>query len=123
MRGTGRLVNDVLRHADDDDFEPVARVGEIAPGSAKAFVVGDREVAVFHVDGTYYALDNTCPHQGGPLAEGWIEGVQVTCPWHAWTFKLADGKMTLGDYACVDAFDVAVRGDRICVRRSARPSS
>jgi NAD(P)H-dependent nitrite reductase small subunit len=101
-------------------FVTVARVGEIAPGSAKAVVIGGREIALFNVDGTFYALDNTCPHQGGPLAEGWIEGIHVTCPWHAWTFKLTDGRMTLGEYASVDVFDVRVEGDRVMVSRTPR---
>ncbi len=105
---------------DDDEFVTVARVADIAPGTAKAVVAGDREIAVFNVAGTLYALDNTCPHQGGPLAEGWIEGGQVTCPWHAWTFNLANGKMTLGDYACVDTFDVRTDGGNVRVSRKAR---
>jgi NAD(P)H-dependent nitrite reductase small subunit len=100
------------------DYVAVARTSEIAPGSAKAVVVGGREIAVFNVGGTFYALDNTCPHQGGPLAEGWIDGALVTCPWHAWTFKLADGKMTLGDFASVDAFDVRLDGDVVLVSRT-----
>ncbi|HEX3548907.1 MAG TPA: nitrite reductase small subunit NirD [Candidatus Elarobacter sp.] len=103
-----------------DDFVTVARVDEVAPGTAKAVVVGDREIALFNVGGTFYALDNTCPHQGGPLADGWIEGTQVTCPWHAWTFKLADGKMTLGDYACVDVYDVRVGEGVVRISRAAR---
>lgn len=103
-------------------FVTVARVGEIAPGTGKAIVVGDREIALFHVDGTFYALDNTCPHQGGPLAEGWIDDCAVTCPWHAWTFRLGDGKMTLGDYASVDVFDVRVEGDEVKISRTPRPA-
>ena len=102
------------------DYVAVAQIGDIVPGSAKAVVVGGREIALFNVGGTFYALDNTCPHQGGPLAEGWIEGMQVTCPWHAWTFKLADGKMTLGDFASVDAFDVRVEGESVLVSRKPR---
>jgi nitrite reductase (NADH) small subunit/3-phenylpropionate/trans-cinnamate dioxygenase ferredoxin subunit len=106
----------------NDDFVTVAHVADVAPGSAKTVVVGQREIALFNVAGTFYALDNTCPHQGGPLSEGWIEGTTVTCPWHAWCFKLADGKMTLGDYASVDAFDVRVEGDRVAVSRAPRAS-
>lgn len=105
-----------------DDFVAVARVSDVAPGTAKAVMVGGREIALFNVGGTFYALDNTCPHQGGPLCEGWVEENEVTCPWHAWTFKLSDGKMTLGDYASVDAFDVRVDGDVVsvsCTPRSA----
>jgi NAD(P)H-dependent nitrite reductase small subunit len=102
----------------NDDYVTAARVGDVAPGTGKAVVVGEREIALFNVEGRYYALDNTCPHQGGPLAEGWLDGAVVTCPWHAWTFKLSDGKMTLGDFACVDTFDVRVEGDDIRVSRT-----
>jgi nitrite reductase (NADH) small subunit len=105
----------------DDDFVTVARVADLAPGTAKAVVVGEREIALFNVDGGFYALDNTCPHQGGPLAEGWIEAKTVTCPWHAWCFRLTDGKMTLGEYASVDAFDVRVDGEDVKIRRVPRP--
>ncbi len=104
----------------DADFVTVARVADVAPGTGKAVVVGDREIALFNVEGRFYALDNTCPHQGGPLAEGWIEGTLVTCPWHAWTFKLTDGKMTLGEYASVDTFDVRVERDEVQVSRTPR---
>ena len=101
----------------NSEYVQVAKVADIAPGTGKAFTVGKRDVAVFNVAGTFYALDNTCPHQGGPLAEGWIEGATVTCPWHAWCFKMDDGKMTLGDYAEVDAFEVRVEGGVVAVRR------
>ncbi|MEO7039641.1 MAG: nitrite reductase small subunit NirD [Candidatus Elarobacter sp.] len=106
-----------------DDFVTVARVSDIAPGTGKAVMVDRREIALFNVGGTFYALDNTCPHQGGPLSEGWVEDNEVTCPWHAWTFKLSDGKMTLGDYASVDAFDVRVDGDAVSVSRTPRSPS
>jgi NAD(P)H-dependent nitrite reductase small subunit len=104
----------------DGEFVAVARVAEIAAGSAKAVVVDGREIALFNVAGRFYALDNTCPHQGGPLAEGWIEGAQVTCPWHAWTFRLTDGRMTLGDFASVDVFEVRIEDGRVLVRRTPR---
>jgi nitrite reductase/ring-hydroxylating ferredoxin subunit len=103
-----------------DDFVIVARVADVAPGTAKAVVVGEREIALFNIGGTFYALDNTCPHQGGPLAEGWIEEDRVTCPWHAWTFRLADGSMTLGDFACVDSFEVRIAGPDVAVGRLPR---
>ena len=103
-----------------DEFVTVARVADVPPGTGKTVVVGGREIALFNVGGTFYALDNTCPHQGGPLSEGWIEGTQVTCPWHAWTFHLTDGTMTLGDYASVDTFDVRLSGDEVAVSRTPR---
>ena len=101
-------------------FVKVASPGSIASGTAKAFVHGRYEIALFNIDGAYYALENTCPHQGGPIADGFIEGANVTCPWHAWTFDIRTGKMTLGDYACVTTFDVRVEDDGIYV--STEPS-
>jgi len=103
-----------------ESFVPVAQAADIAPGTATTVVVEGREVALFNVAGQFYALDNVCPHSGGPLAEGWIEGTTVTCPWHAWCFRLTDGKMTLGDFAEVDPFDVAVEEGTIYVSRSPR---
>jgi nitrite reductase/ring-hydroxylating ferredoxin subunit len=101
-------------------FFPVASTSDIAPGTAKAFVVGDREIAVFNIGGTYYAIENTCPHQGGPLAEGFIEGNVVTCPWHAWCFDVRNGAMTMGDFTRVDTYDVVVAGSTISVSSDPR---
>jgi len=105
------------------EFLPVATTAEVAPGTAISVMVGDREVALFNIDGTFHAIENSCPHQGGPLAEGYIEGDTVTCPWHAWCFRLTDGKMTLGDYSSVEVFDVKVVGDGVAVARESRPET
>ena len=94
-------------------FVPVASTSEIPAGAGRAFIVGDREVAVFNVDGTFYAIENGCPHQGGPLVEGWFEGAVVTCPWHAWCFDVRTGEMTMGGFTTVDAFDVRVAGSTV----------
>ncbi len=102
---------------------PVANVSDVAPGCATTVVIDGREIALFNIAGTFYALDNTCPHQGGPLAEGWIEGATVTCPWHAWCFKLTDGKMTLGEFGSVDAFAVRIEGERVAVSRMPKPEN
>ncbi len=101
------------------NFVRVASVTEIPPGHARAYIVGDREVAVFNVDGAYHAIENGCPHQGGPLAEGRLDGAIVTCPWHAWCFDVTDGKMTMG-FTSVDAFDVQVEGSTISVSADPR---
>lgn len=77
--------------------------------------MGRYEVAVFNVGGELHAIENSCPHQGGPLADGWLEGSVVTCPWHGWCFDVRSGKMTLGEFARVPRFDVAARADGIYV--------
>ena len=105
------------------EFIPVAKVSDVAPGSATTAVVDGREIAVFNVGGAFYALDNTCPHQGGPLAEGWVDALTVTCPWHAWRFRLDNGRLTLGNLEGVDAFAVRVEGGIISVARTPKPES
>ena len=98
------------------EFVVVAQVGDIEARSSRAFAVGNYEVAVFYVDGHYYALEDACPHQGGPLSEGFLEGPMVTCPWHAWCFDVRTGKMSLGEFASVARFEVRVEGNAILVR-------
>jgi nitrite reductase (NADH) small subunit/3-phenylpropionate/trans-cinnamate dioxygenase ferredoxin subunit len=100
-------------------FVPVGPVAEIVPGSSKTVVVEGREIAVFNVGGTFYAIENYCPHQGASLAEGWLDGTTITCPWHAWCFNLTDGTMTLGAFARVDPYDVRVEEGQVSV--SSRP--
>ena len=78
-------------------------------------MVGRYEVALFNVNGELFALENSCPHQGGPIADGWVEGETVTCPWHAWCFNLRTGKMTLGDFAMLPRFGIRVDGEEIFV--------
>ncbi len=98
------------------DFTAVADVAEIPLGSGRAYTVGRYEVALFHVADGFFALENACPHQGGPLADGFLEGSMVTCPWHAWCFDVRNGRMTLGQFAVVTRFAVRVDGSTILVR-------
>ena len=59
--------------------------------------VGDREVAVFHVDGSIHAFDNACPHEGNPLVDGELRGTTLTCVYHLWEFDLETGACLSGD--------------------------
>lgn len=96
-------------------FIRIAPAAEIPAGTGRAFALGRYEVAVFNIEGAFYAVENSCPHQGGPLAEGWLEGPLVTCPWHGWCFDVRSGKMTLGDFASVSRFELQVRSGDIYV--------
>ena len=53
--------------------------------------VAGHSLALFNVDGRYYAIDTECPHRGGPMAEGDVDGFVVSCPWHAWRWDLRTG--------------------------------
>ena len=95
------------------EFVRVAAPGAVPDGGSRVVVVGRYEVALFNVGGALYALENSCPHQGGPIADGWVENLIVACPWHAWCFDLRTGAMTLGDFATIPRFDVRVEQDGI----------
>ena len=73
------------------DFVKVARAGEIAPGESKAEEAGGKKIAIFNIEGTFYAIDDTCTHRGGPLSEGMVVGAEVTCPWHGAIFDVTSG--------------------------------
>ncbi len=72
-------------------FVKAASAADLPPGGVKQVEVEGKEIALFNVGGTLYALDNTCTHSGGPLAEGSVEGDQVECPWHGARFDLKTG--------------------------------
>jgi nitrite reductase/ring-hydroxylating ferredoxin subunit len=97
------------------EFERIPGAGDVAPCTARAFSIGRYEVAVFNVGGELFALENTCPHQGGPLADGWLEDSIVTCPWHGWCFNVRTGKMTLGEFARVPRFAVERDGSDLLI--------
>ena len=95
-------------------FRWVAAVQEIRPGSALLVEAAGQEIALFNLDGNIFAIDNTCPHSGGPLAEGDIEGDCITCPWHGSTFNIKTGEV-LGPPAMesVSTYAARVSGDDI----------
>ena len=95
-------------------FVKVAKTGDVALGSAKMVEAGGKKIAIFNVDGKYYAIDNTCTHRGGPLAEGALEGKEVTCPWHGAVFDVTTGE-ALGPPAPkpVSRYEVRVSGKDI----------
>jgi 3-phenylpropionate/trans-cinnamate dioxygenase ferredoxin component len=72
---------------------PVAPLADLPPDTGKAFNVAGRQLALFNVEGRVFAVDNACPHDGAPLAEGYVEGTTLTCPWHAAEFDITSGQV------------------------------
>ncbi len=93
----------------------VARLAECPPGSAIERVAEGRVIALYNVEGTVYALDGVCPHQGGPLGDGALEACIVTCPWHGWQFDVRTGQNQLNERIVQPRFDVRVEGEWILV--------
>jgi NAD(P)H-dependent nitrite reductase small subunit len=105
------------------DLITVAKVHDVQSGEARVFYVRGREIAVFNLDGTFYAIRNLCPHQGGPLVAGTVEGEVVTCPWHRWQFHLPTGALLANPSISVEAYPVVIENGEIRVRFKDEPSS
>jgi nitrite reductase/ring-hydroxylating ferredoxin subunit len=99
-----------------NEFVTVARLGDIPLNSGRQVTVGGRWVAVFNVDGQYFAIDAICLHRGGPLAEGALRGAVVTCPWHGWQFNVTTGSLVQDPRTGVGCHATRVVGDDIQVR-------
>ena len=72
------------------------RIDELAPGKITLVEVDEENVAVYNVNGKFYATSDACTHAEGPLSEGWLEGVIVTCPWHDSCFDVTTGEVRCG---------------------------
>jgi nitrite reductase/ring-hydroxylating ferredoxin subunit len=95
-------------------FVKVATVAEVPPGSAMQVSVQGKKLALFNLGGTFYALEDECPHRGAPLSEGECEGTEVLCPWHGARFDLKTGAhLSPPASRGVAAFKVQVVGDEV----------
>ena len=92
-----------------------AETTDLSPGEGKVVEVEGKTLALFNVDGTYYAVDNTCLHRGGPLGEGELEGKVVTCPWHGWRYDVTSGANVNNPAVKVACFPVKVEGASVFV--------
>ncbi len=97
-------------------YTTVADVTELAEGESRAFPVGKIMVAIFLLDGKYYAIDDFCPHQGASLAGGYTEDCTVFCPLHHWRFSLKDGTWLDNPKIAVGSFKVRISGGKIQVQ-------
>jgi nitrite reductase (NADH) small subunit/3-phenylpropionate/trans-cinnamate dioxygenase ferredoxin subunit len=95
------------------EFRTVCKVGDIPEGEGKTVVVGEKLIALFRSGGEFHAIDDTCPHMGASLAGGHLEDGVVTCPWHAWRFRLADGAWADNPRIKIGCYPVHVVGDEI----------
>jgi 3-phenylpropionate/trans-cinnamate dioxygenase ferredoxin subunit len=106
----------------------IGAVADFPAGTRRIVVLEDRSIGVFNVNGTYYALRNSCPHQGAPLCVGTVtgmtlpstpgeylygrEGEIVRCPWHGWEFDITTGKSICDPYRClVKTYEVTVESN------------
>jgi nitrite reductase (NADH) small subunit/3-phenylpropionate/trans-cinnamate dioxygenase ferredoxin subunit len=96
-------------------FVRAAKVSDVAPGTIREVQVEGKAIALANVEGTFYAISNTCVHRGGPLGQGPLEGKVVICPWHGWQYDVTTGKAKQDPNAGVPAYPTELRGDEVFV--------
>lgn len=96
-------------------FVKVCKKTDIAAGSGKTVSVNGTAVALFNVDGTFYAVNDTCLHRGGPLGEGELDGKIAICPWHGWRWDVTSGVNQLNPAVSVKTYEVKVEGEDVFV--------
>lgn len=98
------------------EFVEIAKTADVPPGRTKAYLINGRKIALYHTRDGFFASDNTCPHRGGPLAEGDLIENEITCPWHLWGFDVVTGVCSGNREIAVVTHEVRVEGDRILVK-------
>jgi ferredoxin-thioredoxin reductase catalytic chain len=99
---------------------PVFPDSELAEGDVRHVKIGKRDVAVARTMGSYYALSNLCRHAFGPLAEGFVHGYTLICPWHGWKYDVRDGTTDHPD-SDVTTYETTVRNGYVWVTVDYRP--
>jgi nitrite reductase/ring-hydroxylating ferredoxin subunit len=93
----------------------VANIDEVAEGQGRVVEAEGRTLALFNVEGSFYALDNACAHRGGPLGEGDLEGRVVVCPWHAWRWDVTTGRNANNPAVTMACYPVRVEADGVFI--------
>jgi nitrite reductase/ring-hydroxylating ferredoxin subunit len=99
-----------------DGYEVVLHKDALDAGQVIEIIIGGTAIAVANVDGTFYATSNTCPHAGGPMGEGTLDGCTLSCPYHGWKFDLRDGSCLTAPGRSITTYPVQVVKDAVCVK-------
>lgn len=98
------------------DWIEIGSINDIPPRGARCVKSPIGTIAIFRtVDDDVYAIDDRCPHRGGPLSQGIVHGAQVTCPLHNWVFSLETGRAQGADEGQVRTFALRLEGERIYI--------
>ncbi|MGH9721583.1 MAG: Rieske (2Fe-2S) protein [Bryobacteraceae bacterium] len=93
----------------------VGSLAQLQAGSMIEAMIADQPYAICNVEGKLYALEGTCPHRGGPIGQGAVNGAWVTCPWHAWEFDCRTGANDYNPEIKLKTYAVEVQGDDILI--------
>lgn len=96
-------------------FVKMATLDDLPPGHAREVEHDGRIYALFNVDGEVWVIDGICAHQGGPLADGELQGSVVTCPWHGWQYDVRTGRALIGTRIQQSTYEVKIEGRDVLV--------
>lgn len=97
------------------NWTKVADAADVPVDTSTVVEAEGKTLAVFNAGGTFYAIDNTCLHRGGPLGEGDLDGTVVTCPWHGWRYDVKTGANEMNAQIKVSCYPVKVEGGAVLV--------
>jgi glycine betaine catabolism B len=108
----------------NDDFVIVANTKDILPSQMKEVQADGQNICIANIEGNYYAINNICTHEGGPLADGTLQGYEVECPWHGSKFDIRTGEVTNPPANEPESvYEVKVDGNKILVRKKRKDKS
>jgi nitrite reductase/ring-hydroxylating ferredoxin subunit len=99
-----------------EGYEVVLHKDALEKGRIIEIIIAGKAIAVANVEGSFYAINNACPHAEGPLGEGGMDGTLVTCPYHGWQFDVTDGSCKTNPYSKVQTYPVQVVDSAVCVK-------
>ena len=103
--------------SDNAEWKTVATTGKVAAGEVVGATIGDKEIAVYNLNGAYFATDNICTHAFAFLSDGWLDGDVIECPLHSGRFEVKTGKALGAPVTCdVKCYEVRVVGSDIQVK-------
>lgn len=97
------------------EFRKLTTRGQLPDeGVAQEFAIDSRIICIAKVKGEYCALDNVCPHRGGPLGQGLVDGTKIVCPWHGWQIEAKTGEAN--GQPAVAVYELCIEGDDVSVK-------
>jgi len=98
------------------EFVRAIAASDLPPGQCTETTVAGTPVALYNVDGTFYATSNVCLHRGGPLGQGMLQGPEVMCPWHAWSWNVTTGENAANGTLKITTYEVKVEAGQVFVK-------
>ena len=97
------------------EFVEVCDKDDLQEGKGRVVNVKGKQIALFNVNGEFYAIDNKCIHAGGPLGDGKLSSDVVMCPWHGWEYNVKDGSTVFNSNLKVNTYNVKVENNKVLV--------